>query len=113
MNNEGIKTFKTKVYTLISILSVLIFLIYIMGLVLIQSGPLKLAKAPDVEVVKMIRGEEPGAWKVVLSFSSGGDKVLASLDIHRGKIVSKAEDETALGIKEIKTVGVPLVHSQD
>lgn len=100
MNNEEIKTFKTKIYTLMSILAVLVFLVYIMGFVFMQSSPFKLAKASDIEIVKIIKGEAPNTWTVLLNFESGGEKVMATLDIQEGKVVSSLGDASFLDDKD-------------
>ncbi len=89
------KSFKTKTYTLMSILAVLVFLVYIMGFVFMQSVPFRTAKASDVEVVKIIKRKAPGVWTILLSFKSGGEEVMAALDIQEGEIVSGVEDNAS------------------
>jgi len=100
MNNEDMRSFKTKIYTLMSILAVLVFLVYIMGFVFMQSLPFRTAKASDIEVVKIIKRKAPDAWTVLLSFKSGGEEVMAALDIQEGEIVSGFEVEASQAAKD-------------
>jgi hypothetical protein len=71
-----------------SILAVPVFLVYIIGFVFMQPVLFKLPKASDIEIVKIIKGERPDTWKVVMNFESGGEKGEAALDIQEGKAVS-------------------------
>ena len=62
--------------------------------------PFRSAKASEIEIVKMVRGDTSDTWTVLLSFRSGGEEVMVTLDIQEGKIVSAAEDVGAPEVKD-------------
>ncbi len=94
------KSFRTRIYTLVSILAVLVFLVYIMGFVFMQSALFRSAKASEIEIVKMVKGDAPDTWTILLSFKSGGEEVVAALDIHEGKIASGIEETNHPDVKD-------------
>jgi hypothetical protein len=96
MENQEYSAFKTKVTTLISILAVLVFLLYIGGFLILNLVP---SERNDIEVVKMEKRNLPNSWTVHLKLRAEGDKLDVIMNIRDGKIVGGAAGE---GLADIK-----------
>ena len=97
MENQEYKAFKTKVITLISILAVLVFLLYIGILLILNMVPLD---AKGIEMVKIEkRGELPNSWTVHLKLNAEGNKLNVIMNIRDGKIVEGVAGEGLANIK--------------
>lgn len=94
MKDEEFKSFKTKVLTLFSILSVLVFIIYIGFFIFLNLRPYKEEKPPDyevitpnVEIVNVSKKEAPDAWSVRLMFEIEGEIIRGTVNIEDGEVV--------------------------
>jgi hypothetical protein len=97
MENQEYKAFKTRVITLISILAVLVFLLYIGILLILNMVPLD---AKGIEMVKIEKRRElPNSWTVHLKLKAEGYKLNVLMNIREGKIVGGAAGESLADIK--------------
>ena len=96
MENQEYSSFKTKVTTLLSILAVLVFLLYIGGFLILNLVP---SERNDIEVVKMEKRNLPNSWTVHLKLRAEGNKLDVIMNIRDGKIVGGTAGESLADIK--------------
>jgi hypothetical protein len=77
-----------------------VFLVYGISFVFMQPILFKLPKASGIEVVKIIKRKAADTRTVLLNFKSGGEKIMATLDIQEGKIASGVDDADTLDIDD-------------
>lgn len=83
MENQEYSAFKTKVVTIMSILAVLVFLLYIGGFLILNLVPFE---PNDIEVVKIEKRDLPDSWTVHLKLNAEGKKLDVIMNIRDGKI---------------------------
>ena len=83
MENQEYSAFKTKVITIMSILAVLVFLLYIGGFLILNLVPFESNK---IEVVKIEKRDLPDSWTVHLKLNTEGKKLEVIMNIRDGKI---------------------------
>jgi hypothetical protein len=96
MENQEYKAFKTKVVTLLSILAVLVFLLYIGIILILNMVPLD---TKNIEVVKIEKRNLPNSWTVYFKLSAGGNKLDVIMNIRDGKIEGGVAGESLADIK--------------
>lgn len=95
MENQEFNAFKTKVVTLLSIIAVLVFLLYIGSFLILNFVPFK---SNDIEVVKIEKRELPGSWTVHLKLNTKERKLDVIMNIRDGEIVAGVAGESLADI---------------
>jgi len=83
MENQEYNAFKTKVITIMSILAVLVFLLYIGSFLILNFVPFE---SNDIEVVKIEKRKLPDSWTIHLKLNKEGKKLEVIMNIRDGKI---------------------------
>ena len=87
MENKKRTAFETKVMTVLSIVTVLVFVLYILGFILLNNyiGYMNKEK-DDIEVVRIVKRSTPDTWTVFVKFIYKGEEVQANFNIKEGEI---------------------------
>lgn len=87
MENKKRTAFETKVMTVLSIVTVLVFVLYILGFILLNNyiGFMNMDK-DDIEVVRIVKRSAPNTYTVFVKFMSEGQEVQANFNIKEGEI---------------------------
>jgi hypothetical protein len=95
MENQEYNAFKTKVVTIMSILAVLVFLLYIGAFLFLTSMPME---PNDIEVVKIDERNLPDSWTVHLKLNTEGKGIEVIMNIRDGKIEGGVAGESLADI---------------
>lgn len=87
MEDKKRTAFETKVLTVLSIVTVLVFVIYIVGFIFLNDFVRFMDKGrDDIEVVRIVKRSTPDTWTVFVKFMSEGEEVQANFNIKKGEI---------------------------
>lgn len=87
MENKKRTAFETKVMTVLSIVTVLVFVLYILGFILLNNYiTFSRISKNDVEVLRIVKKEAPDTYTVFVRFVSEGQEVQANFNIKEGEI---------------------------
>ena len=87
MEDKKRTAFETKVMTVLSIVTVLVFVFYILGFILLNNYiTFSSINENDVEVLRIVKREAPDTYTIFIRFMSDGQEVQANLNIKEGEI---------------------------